>query len=331
MTDAQASPATRPARPAAIEEPRKVRVVDAELAPPSANQGLMEVFRRRYLLRLLVRRELRGRYEGSFLGFMWSYINPLSQFFTYWFVMGRVLGLHDSVPNFAVHIFSAMIVAHFFTETWGSGTRSLVSNKSLLRKMAMPREMFPVAAMLVSFFHVVPQVVILLAACLLMGWTPSLLAVGALALALSLSMVFGTAMALLFSTANVFFRDFGSVVSILNHFLRFGIPMLYSYSYIANTLPSWAEELYLANPVTQAVLLMQKAFWLPTLSERDTWAKDPLTGHYLFDEQGHHVLTVIMPGHLFERGLLVLLGSLLVLVFAQWVFAVTERKVPERL
>ena len=65
------------------------RVVDAPLAPPSSDQGLVGVFKRRYLLRLLVRREVSARYLGSFLGLMWSYINPLSQFLIYCFVFGR--------------------------------------------------------------------------------------------------------------------------------------------------------------------------------------------------------------------------------------------------
>ena len=74
-------------------------VPDAPLAPPSSNGGLLDVFRRRYLLRLLVKRELSARYQGSFLGLLWSYINPLSQFFIYWVVMGYILGLHKESMN----------------------------------------------------------------------------------------------------------------------------------------------------------------------------------------------------------------------------------------
>ena len=53
-----------------------------------------------------------------------------------------------------------------------AGTRSIVRNKSLVQKMAVPREMFPVASMLVSLFHVGPQIVILLIATLIAGWRP---------------------------------------------------------------------------------------------------------------------------------------------------------------
>ena len=90
---------------------------------------------------------------GSFLGLLWSYINPLTQFFIYYFVFGIILGRGDDVENFAIHLFAGMVVVHFFTETFNAGTRSIVRNKALVQKMAMPREMFPFASMLVSLYH----------------------------------------------------------------------------------------------------------------------------------------------------------------------------------
>ena len=80
---------------------------EADLPPmkaPTADNGLLGVFHRRYLLRLLVRREISARYQGSFLGLLWSYINPLSQFCIYYFILGAIL-VRD-IENFAIHIFS---------------------------------------------------------------------------------------------------------------------------------------------------------------------------------------------------------------------------------
>lgn len=291
--------------------PTVVRQVEGELAPPSSNQGLLEVFRRRYLLRLLVKREISARYEGSFLGLLWSYINPASQFFIYWFVMGRIMKLHESIPNFAIHIFSAIIVVHFFTETFGAGTRSIVRNKSLVVKMAMPREMFPVAAMLVSLYHVLPQLVILLVVLLATGWVPTVSGLAAMLLALAIAMILGTALALLFSTANVFFRDFGSFVGILTNYVRFGVPMIYSFGFVA-AMSDWVQELYLANPIASAVLLMQETFWVPSVGAGD---QD----------------MVVMPDHLLTRGLVALGVSVVFLIIGQLVFSKLENKIPERI
>jgi ABC-2 type transport system permease protein len=282
----------------------------APLKSPSADQGLLEVFRRRYLLRLLVRREINVRYSGSFLGLIWSYINPLSQLFIYWFVMQKIIGRGGE--NFALHVFSALVVVHFFTETFNSGTRSIVRNKALVRRMAMPREMFPVASMLVSLFHVGPQLIILTICCLFYGWAPDPAGMGAALLALGIIMVLGTALALLFSVANVFFRDFSSFVNILTNFVRFGVPMIYPYTLVAERFKGYTD-LYLANPIADAVLLMQRAFWVGTTSDPD---KIELTH---------------LPEHLFTRGFIALGASMVILVIAQLVFTKFENKIPERL
>ncbi len=297
---------------ASDDQPRgTVRVVDAPLRPPSDTSGLLEVFRRRYLLKLLVKREISARYQGSFLGLIWSYINPLSQFFIYYFIMQLVIG-RGQTENFAVHVFCGLIVVHFFTETFNAGTRSIVRNKALVQKMAVPREMFPVASMLVSLFHVVPQLVILVVVSLLYGWTPDPAGIGALFLSLGIVMVLGTALALLFSTANVFFRDFSSAVNILTNFTRFGVPMIYPYSLVEDRFGSFAEY-YLWNPIADAVLLVQRGFWVGTTDDPAEVARTDL------------------PSHLFELGLWSLLGSLVLLVVAQWVFSRLEQRIPERL
>lgn len=283
---------------------------DQPWVDPAPRRGLIEVFHRRYLLRLLVRREISARYSGSFLGFIWSYINPLSQLFIYWFVMQKIIGRGGE--NFAVHVFSALVVVHFFTETFNAGTRSIVRNKAIVRKMAMPNEMFPVASMLVSLYHVGPQLVILIIACSAYGWLPDPGGMLAFAIALTIAMILGTALALLFSAANVFFRDWASAVNIMTNFVRFGAPMIYPYSIVDERFGSFAEY-YLFNPIANAVLLSQRAFWVGTTNDPDQTALTDL------------------PDHLFTRGFIMLGASVVFLFIAQMVFSRLESKIPERI
>jgi ABC-2 type transport system permease protein len=148
------------------------RVPDEPLRDPAAAGGLVDVFRRRYLLKLLVNKEIQARYQGSLLGLMWSYVQPLTRFFLYFFVIGIILKLHQEMPNFAIHMFCGLVFVNYFTETFSSGTRSILRNKALVQKMAMPREMFPVCAMIVSAFHAFPQLVILMVAAVVAGCDP---------------------------------------------------------------------------------------------------------------------------------------------------------------
>jgi ABC-2 type transport system permease protein len=282
------------------------------LASPAATSGLLEVFRRRYLLKLLVKREISARYQGSFLGLVWSYINPLTQFFIYYVIFGIVMG-RDRTENFAIHLFTGLVIVHFFNETLNAGTRSIVRNRQMVQKMALPREMFPVASMMVSGFHIGPQLVILVIACVVTGWSPDTIGFAAGLLGLLISMVLGTALALMFSAANVFMRDVGNAVNVLTNFVRFGVPMMYPYSDVERALSPFWVEVYLANPITSAVLLMQRCFWVGT------------TEHPAATERLH------MPDHLFQRGLIALLVSLVMMVIAQVIFSRLENKMPERL
>jgi ABC-2 type transport system permease protein len=287
-------------------------VPDAPLVAPSANTGLLEVFRRRYVLRLLVRKEIQARYSGSFLGLFWSYVQPAVRFCMYFFVIGLVLGLHKKVEYFGIHMFSGLVFVHYFTETFTSGTKSIVRNKSILKKMAMPREMFPVASMLVSAFHIIPQLVILTVACVAVGWTPDPAGLLAGLLGFALVGMYGTALALLFSAANVFFRDFSNIVSTLTTFVTFSVPMIYPYSNVADRFGSLAAY-YLLNPVAEAVLLIQRCFWTGTTD-------DPA-----------ETIRVHLPSHLFAVGFAHLGGALAMLFVAQLAFSRLEGKFAERL
>jgi ABC-2 type transport system permease protein len=292
--------------------PASGRTVEGPLEPPSSHGGLVDVFRRHYLLRLIIRRELSARYQGSALGLLWSYINPLSQFLIYYVVIGILIGLHKNVPNFAIHMFCGILIVHFFNETFNAGTRSIVRNKSLVSRMALPREMFPVASMLVSAYHVGPQLVILLIASLGYGWTPDVVGVLALVLALAIIMILGTGLALLFAAANVFFRDFSNVVHILTNFVRFGVPMVYPYSIVHERFGA-AAQFYLLNPIADAVLLIQRCFWVGSTDDPARTMRE-------------HI-----PDHLFGFGFLALGVSIVVLGIGQWVFSSLNRKIPERL
>jgi len=306
------------------EKPEPGRRPRAELASPFSTGGLVDVVKKRYLLKLLVQKEIRSRYQGSVLGFMWSYIQPLTRFCMYFFVIGLVLGLHKNVPNFAIHMFSAIVGVHYFTETFSSGTRSIVKNKAIVRKMAMPREMFPVSAVIVSAINTLPQLLILFIGAVAVGWRPDAEGLLAAVLGLAILTVLGTALALLFAGFNVFFRDFQSVVATFTIFTHWIVPMIYPFEKLASS-PSIGGNTtlytaYLSNPLTVAVLLLQRAFWLPTT-----------VGKKGFPDDVHDIGFPYMPHHLMLLGVTMLVVSTIFLVLCQMVFRRLEGNFAERL
>lgn len=283
-----------------------------QLVSPAPKGGLAEVFRRRYLLKLVVKRQLAQQYSASVLGFIWSYIQPLIRFLVYYFAVAMVLKADVDTPYFAIHLFCGLIVVHYFNQTIGAGTRSIWSNRRLVKKMALPREVFPVASVMVAAFHTAPQVLILAIACGIIGFAVDLTGLLAGVLGLALITVFGAACALFFSAANVFFRDFQNLIATITGFMHFMVPMIYSYDRVADSAigGTWWEELYLANPVAESVLLLQRFFWSGVVD-------DPSATLY--------------PDHLMLRGVIMLAVSLVLLALAQLTFRRLETKFPERL
>ncbi len=312
------------------QESRPLVAPDAPLVSPfSASGGLLDVFRRHYLLRLIVLKQIRSRYQGSLLGLMWSYVQPLVRFCMYFFVIGLVLGLHKSVPNFAIHMFAAIVGVHFFTESFQLGTRSLVSNKAILRKMAMPREMFPISAVLVAAVDAFPQLLILFVGSVASGWKPDPEALPAALMGFGIIAILGIALALLFSAMNVFFRDFQNIVSTFTIFTHWIVPMIYPFYKIATSsmAGTWLYNLYLCNPLTIGVLLIQRAFWVPTLPACGRGVP-PICAP---GGNPNQVTFPILPEHLWLLGGVMLLTSLIILGLCQLAFTRLESKFAERL
>jgi ABC-2 type transport system permease protein len=177
----------------------------------------------------------------------------------------------------------------------------------------MPREMFPVASMLVSAYHTVPSLVILAIACFATGWEPDTVGLLAGLLGFTIITVLGTALALLFSAANVFFRDFQNIVGTLTSFVHFSVPMIYPFSMVEERFGSGVVELWLANPLAEAVLLIQRCFWVGTTTDETQTIREG------------------MPHDLYVRGFTMLMICFVLLGMAQLIFARLENKFPERL
>ena len=125
-------------------------MVGSTFNEPGSGRGLLDVVRRRYLLSLLIRKEVQIRYRGSALGWLWSYVKPLVQFLVFYVALGIFLGLSGSIEYYPIYLLAGITIVTFFNEAFSNGTRSLVDNAALIKKIYLPRELFPVASMFVA-------------------------------------------------------------------------------------------------------------------------------------------------------------------------------------
>lgn len=266
-----------------------------ELIRPGSGRGLLDVYGDRFLLKLLVRKEIKVRYRGSVLGLMWSYVKPLVQFLIYFVALGIFLNLQRGTPNYAIYLFAGIVLVNFFTESLSNATRSIVDNRDLIRKIYLPRELFPVATVWVSAAHFLPQLLVLIGACLVVGWTPSILQLAAVGLIFLMVAVLATGLGLVFGAVNVYFRDSENIVDMIVMVVTWASPVLYVWSMVERVMGPWFW-IYQLNPMTVAVEVFHWAFWEPTLTA------DQLTGD-------------IMPPDLFTLWLPIAMVITLVVVF----------------
>ncbi|PJJ61742.1 ABC transporter permease [Compostimonas suwonensis] len=225
--------------------------------------SVKEVFAHREMLDLLIRRDLKARYKDSSLGFVWSLVRPLTQLFIYYVVLGHFLGAARGIPDFAIYIFSGLTAFTLFSEIVLGGASSIVGNSGLVKKVYLPREIFPLASVGSALFNFGIQLVILLIATLALGRFPWHLDLLYFFPAVALILVYGTALGLLLSAANVYLRDIQYLIEVVMMLLMWGSPIVYAWTMVRDTInTAWIVEVYTNNPLTLAVLGFQKAFWL---------------------------------------------------------------------
>ncbi|MBW8872757.1 MAG: ABC transporter permease [Leifsonia sp.] len=226
------------------------------------------------MLGMLVRRDLRARYKNTSLGVVWSLLRPLVQLLIYIFAIGQVLGAARSIPSFGIFVFIGLVVWTLFTEIVTGGTNSIVGNGGLIKKVCLRREIFPLASVGGALVNVGYQLVILLGAMVVLREFPLTVRVLWVLPGLALVVVFGAALGLLLSAVNVYLRDVQHLVEVVLLALFWVSPIVYSYGFVTNLHLGWLGELYLANPVTLAVLDMQRGLWVAGAAKVGNWPAD---------------------------------------------------------
>jgi ABC-2 type transport system permease protein len=228
--------------------------------------SIKEVLAHRELLDLLIRRELKARYKDSSLGFLWSLIKPLTMLLIYYVAIGQFLGAARGIPDFAIFVFAGLTIWGLYSEIVSSGTMSIIGNAGLIKKVYLPREIFPLAAAGSAIFNFAIQMIVLVAATVVLGQFPLSWNLLYVPVAILIVLVYGVAFAILLSALNVYLRDIQYLVEVAMLLLFWASPIVYAWSYVVNSAVvvshSWIASLYLLNPVSSAVLAFQKGMWL---------------------------------------------------------------------
>ncbi len=217
-------------------------------------RNIKEMWKYRSLIQALVGRHLRARYRGSFLGFVWSFLNPLCLLAVYSLVFVYYIRF-DSIENYSVFLFTGLLPWLWFSGGLMDAVSSISGGGSLITKSLFPPHILPVVSVLTNLAHFLLAIPVLIIFMLFSGisleisliWFPLIVLV---------QLVFLTGLSLLFSALNVHFRD---IQHILNNFLTlwfFLCPILYSVA----TIPEGFKPTIYFNPVALFTLMYHSVF-----------------------------------------------------------------------
>ena len=231
-------------------------------------QSMRDIVGQRELLRLLIRRELKAKYKDSVLGFFWSLARPLAMLLVYYVAIGKFMNLEASprnplgIPDFAIFIFTGLTAWQLFSDIVIGSTGSIVGNAGLIKKVYLPREVFPLSVVGASLVNFVFQLTVLVGATIVLRHVPTGPRWGYAALSLLVLVVWAMALGVLLSAVNVYLRDVQYLVEILIMILFWASPIIYAWRFVDGRIDGALQWIYLANPMTQVVMGFQKTFWV---------------------------------------------------------------------
>ncbi|MDP2112061.1 MAG: ABC transporter permease [Thiobacillus sp.] len=218
--------------------------------PASLVAMLNSLWGNRELIAQMTRREVVGRYKGSVMGLLWSFLNPLFMLVVYSFVFSVVFkarwsGAGESQTQFAVILFAGMTVHALFAEVLNRAPSIILGNVNYVKKVVFPLEILAVVSLGAALFHALVSLLVLLVAFAMLNgfvhWTAIFVPLVLLPLML-LSLGFGW----ILSSLGVFVRDIGQLIGVFTTALLFLSPVFFPVSALPESFQPWLH----LNPLT---------------------------------------------------------------------------------
>ena len=251
--------------------------------------NLAQLFRYRGLIQSLVARELKARYRGSVLGFLWSFINPLLLLGVYWFVFKTILlNRTEGLQPYALFMLCGILPWTWFAASLTEASNSLIAGGNLIKKVLFPAEVLPLVSVLANMVHFLLPLPLVMALLVYNSRAPELPGLLWLPILVLVQFVFTAGLALTLAALTVHFRDIRDILTNVLMLWFFSTPIIYFYKQPEFSAYKWLFDL---NPVAhlmisyQEILFLQGGFghwrWLLVIGVASSGLF--LAGYWLFD------------------------------------------------
>lgn len=225
---------------------------------------IKELYAYRQMIISMVRRDLRGRYQASALGFLWTFINPLLQLIVYTIVFSIIMRM--GIENFYMFLFVALVPWIFFNSALVTGATSIIINDDMVKKIYFPRMVLPLSYVTSCFINMLLSFVIIFAVIIVTGFGINLVALLYLPIVMAIEYVLALGIALITSSCTVYLRDLEHILSIVSMAWMYGTPIVYPITMV----PDKYLFIYNLNPMAPVVTAYRDILYYKKIPQMST-------------------------------------------------------------
>ena len=226
-------------------------------------ETVRELTRYRGMIGNFIRKEIRGKYKGSLLGFLWNFIVPITQVAVYLMVFSIVF--RPGIESYPIYLVVGMVPWIFLSESLISGSGSIVNNSNMVTKIYFPRSILPISTVVSKFVNFVISIGIEVVIILATGYGLDPVMLLLLPLVTLLFFMAITGVTLILAAINTYFRDVEYIVNVLMMVLVWLSPIMYMRS--MSSEGSLMSIILNLNPVTYYIEAFQAIFYYQALPE----------------------------------------------------------------
>lgn len=199
-------------------------------------------YKYRYLLNELVLRDIKLKYRKSYLGILWSMLNPLLMMLVLTVIFSSIFS--SNIENFPVYLMSGQLIFNFFSESTNQAMTAIIGNSGLIKKVYIPKYIFPISRVLSSFVNLLFSIVALLLIMIItkVQFNPAMFL---FLIPLIYVLVLSIGIGLILSAYSVFFRDIVHLYGVFTMALMYMTPIFYPFSIV----PDAAKPFLMLNPL----------------------------------------------------------------------------------
>lgn len=207
-----------------------------------------EIYEYRTMISSLIKRDLRGRYKGSALGFAWTFLNPLLQLVVYTIVFSQIM--RAGIEDYYLFLFVALIPWIFFNSSVAGGTTCIINQKDMVSKIYFPREILPIAHVTCQLVNMLLSFIVVFVVLLLSGKGVSLVALAYFPIIVLAEYLLAISITMIVSALTVYLRDLEHIITIITMAWQFLSPVMYS----IDMVPEKMREIFYLNPMTPIIV-----------------------------------------------------------------------------